>query len=152
MFLINGSVSQGSFNSYLLLMIFSGVHLIISIHRSISQPSILQLISQLLPPFASRIVSLLNLFDFILINLDRFLLWGSFNFVELDSLKTQLTQNSLSKTQSHFHIFFEDPLVFPVNNLNIIGLNITKNIRLIICPVLFDSPDSTLGALWWSFF
>src|SRR5678816_1971872 len=50
----------------------------------------------------------------------------SLNLVKFNSLKTQLLQISLSKTPSNFPISFDGFLVSPVDNINILGLNINQ--------------------------
>src|SRR5678816_3128501 len=77
------------------------------------------------PSFTSRIASCLSLSDSILADLDRISGWGRLNLVKFNSLKTQLLQISLSKTPSNFPISFDGSLVSPVDNINILGLNIT---------------------------
>src|SRR5678815_4462835 len=78
------------------------------------------------PSFTSRIAFRLNLSDSILADLDRISDWGRLNLVKFNSLKTQLLQISLSKTPSNFPISFDASLVSPVDNINILGLNINK--------------------------
>src|SRR5678816_4400131 len=78
------------------------------------------------PSFTSRIASRLNISDSILADLDRISDWGRLNLVKFNSLKTQLLQISLSKTPSNFSISFDGSLVSPVDNINILGLNINK--------------------------
>src|SRR6201990_1287187 len=78
------------------------------------------------PSFAYRITSRLLLSDSILADLERISQWGSLNLVKFNSLKTQLLEISLSKTPPNFSISFDGSPVSPVDNINILGLNINK--------------------------
>src|SRR5678815_1745103 len=48
------------------------------------------------------------------------------NFVKFNSLKPQLLQISFSKIPSNFPISFDGSVVSPVDNINILGLNMNK--------------------------
>ena len=48
------------------------------------------------------------------------------NFVKFNSLKTQLLQISFSKIPSNFPVSFDGSVVSPVDNINILGLNMNK--------------------------
>ncbi|KAL7642498.1 UNVERIFIED_CONTAM: hypothetical protein RMT77_007059 [Armadillidium vulgare] len=80
------------------------------------------------PSFASRVASRLQLSDSILADLDGISRWGHSNLVKFYSLKTQLLHISLSKTPPNFPILFDGSPVSPVNNINILGLNINNKL------------------------
>ena len=80
------------------------------------------------PSFASRVASRLQLSDSILADLDGISRWGHSNLVKFNSLKTQLLHISLSKTPPNFPILFDGSPVSPVNNINILGLNINNKL------------------------
>src|SRR5678815_4322647 len=129
-FSVNSDVPQGSVLSPTLFLLFINDLLNCtsnSIH-SYADDSTLHSSTHFnyVPSFTSRIASRLNLSDSILADLDRISGWGSLNLVKFNSLKTQLLQISLSKTPSNFPISFDGSLVSPVDNINILGLNINK--------------------------
>ena len=80
------------------------------------------------PSSSSRIASQLVLSDSILADLGEVARWGNLNLVKFNSLKTQLLHISLSKTPSSFPISFDGSDVSPVNNINILGININNKL------------------------
>src|SRR5678816_3555678 len=112
--------------SYFSLMNFSPAHLNLSTRMPMTRPFILQLISILLLLLLLELLLVLIFFFFFLDDVDRISWWGRLNLVKFSSLKTKLLQISLSKTPSNFPISFDGSLVSPVDNINILGLNINK--------------------------
>src|SRR5678816_391269 len=80
------------------------------------------------PSFASRVASRLQLSDSFLAVLGGISRWGHRILVKFNSLKTLLLYISLSKTPPNFPIFFDGSNVSPVNNINILGLNINNKL------------------------
>src|SRR6201990_2691117 len=109
--------------SYFSLMIFSTALLTLFTVILMTQLYFLLLISNLLP-----LLLLIFNFDSILANLDWISWWGHSNLVKFKSLKTQLLHISLSKTPPNFPILFDGSPVSPVNNINILGLNINNKL------------------------
>src|SRR6201990_2854835 len=110
---------------YFSLMFFSVARLTLSIHMPKTRHSILLLILNLLPPLH---LELPLVFIFPISFLQTWIEFpsGVVNLVKFNSLKTQLLEISLSKTPPNFSISFNGSPISPVDNINILGLNINK--------------------------